>query len=136
MRRTGSQEGTVSSLVAVLAIGIVAMAGLAYDGGAIVAAQTRARDLAGAAARAGAQSIDLASVHAGHTGLDTDTAIATAEAFLTGAGVDGQAHMDGTRLQVTVALTQPLRLLPLPERHIEATATATIVSDVLMEGPG
>lgn len=133
--RVGSEDGTVSSLVAVLAIGIVAVAGLAFDGGAIITATAHARDVAAGAARAGTQAVSLSEIHAGRTGLDAAAAEGAAMSFLDAAGVGGVVAVAGSTVTVTVTLDQPMRLLPLPDRQISATATARAVSDVLEEVP-
>jgi len=74
-RQTRSEQGSVSALVAVVATGLVMVAGLAYDGGQIVTAQATARDLAANAARAGAQEVDLDELRAtGRAALDIDAA--------------------------------------------------------------
>ena len=133
--RMGSEEGTVSSLVAVLAIAVVAVAGLAYDGGAIITGTAHARDVAAGAARAGTQAVALSEIHAGRTGLDAAAAEAAAMDFLETAGAGGVVAVAGSTVTVTVTLAQPMRLLPLPDRQISATATARAVSDVLEEVP-
>ena len=133
--RMGSEKGTVSSLVAVLAIAIVAVAGLAYDGGAIITATAHARDVAAGAARAGPQAVSIREIHAGRTGLDPAAAESAAMEFLDAAGVGGTVAVTGSGVRVTVTLMQPMRLLPLPDREITATASATAVSDVLEEVP-
>lgn len=53
------EQGSVAAFVAVIAVALVMVAGMAYDGGQIVAAQATARDLAAGAARAGAQEVDM-----------------------------------------------------------------------------
>ena len=58
MRRPG-EEGMVAAFAAVVAVSLVMVAGMVLDGGRVVAAQATARDLASAAARAGAQELDL-----------------------------------------------------------------------------
>ncbi len=132
--RWRSEDGTISAMVAVLAVGLVAMAGLAYDGGAIITATSAARDVAAGAARAGAQQLDLAALHSGAPTLDP-AAAGAAQDFLAAAGITGTVHVDGYSVTVTVHTTQPMRLLPLPPRPISATATATAVSDVLDASP-
>lgn len=135
MTRWSSEDGTVSAMVAVLTLALLACAGLAYDGGAIITATAAARDIASGAARAGAQQVASAAVHQGRTDLDPVLAVAAAEAFLTVAGVTGTVSVDGATVIVTVQTTQPMRLLPLPDRPIAATANATAVSDVLGATP-
>ena len=56
-----AKPAAFSAFVAVVAVGLVMVAGMAYDGGHIVAAQATARGLAASAARAGAQEVDLPS---------------------------------------------------------------------------
>jgi Flp pilus assembly protein TadG len=129
------EEGTVAGFVAVLALALIAVAGLAYDGGQIVTATARARDVAGAAARTGAQQLDPAAVHAGHAHLDPAAARTAAAGFLTAAGVAGSVEVTATHVTVTVTVTQPMRLLPLPARTITVTGQAATISDVLEAGP-
>jgi hypothetical protein len=128
------EEGSVSAFVAVLAVALVAVAGLAYDGGQIIRTTVEARDLAGTAARTGAQHAAAADVHAGRTGLDPAAAHAAAQAFLEAAGAAGHVTVAGPQVRVTVTLTQPMRILPVADRTITVTATSTAVSDVLTSG--
>jgi Flp pilus assembly protein TadG len=130
------EEGTISAMVAVLAAALLAMAGLAYDGGAIVTATAQARDIAAGAARAGAQQLDVATAHhQGVAALDPTAATAAADSFLATAGMAGTVSVEGASVTVTVRTTQAMRILPLPDRPIAATATATAASDVLGDPP-
>lgn len=133
MRRLADEEGTVAAFVAVLAIAIVAVAGLAYDGGAIITAHAAARDLAGSAARAGAQQVAVAQVHAGRPALDPAAAHERATDVLAEAGVAGTVSVEDATVTVTVTDHQTMRILPLGPRSITATVSATAVSDVLDE---
>ncbi len=130
-----SEEATISAFVAVLAVALVAVAGLAYDGGQIIRATADARDLAGAAARAGAQQLATADVHAGRAWLDAPAAAQAATDFLAATGSTGDVTVTDTDVRVTVTITQPIRLLPMPDRKITVTATASTRSDVLEAGP-
>lgn len=130
-----AEEGTVSAFVAVLAVALVAVAGLAYDGGQIIRATADARDLAGAAARAGTQQLAIDQVHAGRAWLDLAAAHDAANAYLAGIGTSGTVTVTDTDVRVTVTVTQPMRLLPLPDRQITVTAISTTTSDVLETGP-
>jgi Flp pilus assembly protein TadG len=133
--RLRGENGTIVGFVAVLALALIAVAGLAFDGGQIVTTTARARDLAGAAARTGAQQLEPAELHAGRAHLDPAAAHAAATSFLAAAGVDGTVTVDDTQVTVTVTLTQPMRLLPLPARTITVTGRAATISDVLEAGP-
>lgn len=127
--RRRSDQGSVSALVAVVALGLVMVAGLAYDGGQIVAAQGTARDIAANAARAGAQEIDLDELRAtGRAQLDPEAAAAAADAYVTGTGHQGMVTVVGPTVTVTVRVVQPMRILPLPDRIVAATDSATAVT--------
>jgi Flp pilus assembly protein TadG len=115
--------------VAVVAVGLVMVAGMAYDGGQIVAAQATARDLASSAARAGAQEVDVDRLRgSGDTVLDPDRATDAALAFLAQAGFTGTTRVDGASITVTVRVHQSMRILPVPERIVTASDTATAVN--------
>lgn len=135
MGRWREEDGAVSAMVAVVAAGLVACAGLAYDGGQIINATATARDVAAAAARTGAQHIAPAALHTGHTTLDPTAATAAADRFLTDADMHGTVTVDGSTITVTAVTVQPLRILPLGDRTIAATASATATSDVLETSP-
>jgi hypothetical protein len=102
------------------------VAGLAYDGGQIVTAQATARDLAANAARAGAQEVDLDELRAtGRAALDIDAASQAAEDYLAHTGHRGTIAVNGPSITVSVHVVQPMLILPLPDRTVTATDTAT-----------
>lgn len=124
-----TDRGSVSAMVAVVALGLVMVAGLAYDGGQIVAAQGTARDIAANAARAGAQEIDLDEVRTtGTATLDPDRATQAAEAYLSATGHQGTVTVTGSTITVTARIVQPMHILPLPDRVVTATDSATAVT--------
>ena len=96
MRRLAEEDGMISAFVAVLAVAIVAVAGLAYDGGQIIRATAEARDVAGAAARAGGQQLATADVHAGRAWLDEAAAEHAASQYLTATGTVGEVTVTDT----------------------------------------
>ena len=59
------ERGTVTAFVASFTIALLAVGGLVVDGGYILAARQRAYDEADAAARAGAQAIDVDALRSG-----------------------------------------------------------------------
>lgn len=129
MNRHQHEAGSISAFVAVIALALVMVAGMAYDGGQIIAAQATARDLAASAARAGAQEVDLEQLRrSGEAILDPDRAAAAAEEFLAQTGHRGTARVEGTAITVSVQLTQTMRILPVSDRSITATDTATAAS--------
>jgi len=116
----------MTAFVVVVAVALVMVAGMAYDGGQIIAAQTRVRSDAAKAARAGAQEIDLTSLRAnGGTALDPVAAEQAALGYLAEAGSTGAVTVDGASITVTVTAVQPMHILPVPDRTVVATETAT-----------
>ena len=124
--RLSGDRGSVTAFVAVVAIALVMVAGMALDGGTTVNTASAARANAQKAARAGAQRIDEAALRAtGVLALDRDAAIAAALGYLTEAHATGTADVDGATITVTVTATAPMRILPISDRTIVATHSAT-----------
>ncbi|QFZ24235.1 hypothetical protein EKG83_14285 [Saccharothrix syringae] len=97
-----------------LTTGIPALAGLTLDGGSALAAKIRAGGQAEAAARAGAQAVDLAAYRAdGTLRLVPAQAIADAGAHLAAQGVTGTVTVSGDTVTVTVTATRNTQLLGL-----------------------
>lgn len=134
-RQLAGEDGVVTGTVAVIALALLAAAALAFDGGALIETHSAARGTATAAARAAAQELSTASLHDGTVRLDTELATAAADTLLDAAGVTGTVQITGDSVTVTVHTTHRMRLLPLADRHITATATATALSDVLATTP-
>jgi hypothetical protein len=123
-------RGTITAFVAVVALALVMVAGMAYDGGQVIAAQATARSDAGKAARAGAQEIDIAHLRAtGEAILDPARAEAAALGYLEQADTPGTVTVDGASITVTVSNTQPMRILPVPDRTVVVRETATAVDE-------
>src|SRR5215210_8722437 len=88
----GGDDGervSVTLFAMVLALGLLAMAGLVIDGGEKLVAQRRANHLAEQAARAGAQAVDIGAVRIGRPALDAAAAHAAAAGYLAAAGHRG-----------------------------------------------
>lgn len=106
MTRRGlrGDDGSLTVFVAVVAAGLIVALGLVVDGGRELAANERANSIAQQAARAGAQALDTGTLRAtGVARLDPTGAIAAADAYLSAAGVQGEAH--ATSSDVTVEVT-------------------------------
>ncbi|OZM76615.1 hypothetical protein CFP66_40515 [Pseudonocardia sp. MH-G8] len=94
--------------------GILALAGLGLDGGLALAAKVRAVGQAEAAARAGAQAVDLDAYRAtGRLVLDEVLAVAAARTQLAAAGADGKVWLRDGGVVVRVTATHVPRLLGL-----------------------
>ena len=110
--RLGEEDGMVSAFVVIFTLALLAMAGLVFDGGLTLSAKVRAIDDAQAAARAGAQAIDIPHYRAkGTITLDPAQAVADAQGFLAAAGEHGTVTVTGETVDVTVTITQPTQIL-------------------------
>jgi putative Flp pilus-assembly TadE/G-like protein len=121
-------NGSASAFVVSFVVALLAMAGIALDGGLALAAKIRANGHAEAAARAGAQAIDLAAFRAdGTVHLLPDQALADAYSYLAGIGATGTVSVFGDTVTVTVTTSQPTQLLGLvgiPTLHVHGEASA------------
>lgn len=123
------ERGAVLPFVLVMGVGLVGLAGVAYDAGNLLAKRREAYNLAAAAARAGAGDVTEESVRAQRPAL-APTAAATARSFVRSAG--GRASV-ATRppdlVEVTVRIDVDLELLALfgaATRTVEGSATARV----------
>jgi hypothetical protein len=134
--RPGPERGSVAPFIAVVAAALVFVAGLVYDGGRIVAAQATARDVASSAARAGAQQVDLTVLRAdGSPELLPHEAEAAARAVLESAGVEGRITVEAATVTVTATVRQPMYILPLPDRTVSATDSASATTGLTAAAP-
>jgi Flp pilus assembly protein TadG len=123
----------VTAYVAIIATGLIFVAGMVHDGGQIINTYLEASDLAGNAARAGAQAPNPDELYrSGTVRLDPDDAEERAASFLARAGHPGtgSVSVEGDQVTVTVTLQQTSRILPLGPRSLRATASATAVRGV------
>jgi hypothetical protein len=113
LRKRGEQ-GTVTAFVVIFSFALVLLAGLVIDGGLTLAAEVEAVDEAQAAARAGAQEIDVPLLRAtGQLLLDPALATEAAESYLARAGRTGTVWVSGDEVEVSVSVTQPMQVLGL-----------------------
>ena len=104
----------MTAFVVVFALALVLLAGLVLDGGLALAARVRAIDEAQAAARAGAQAIDLSLLRSsGTVELDPTQARQAAEDYLARSGQHGTVEVQGNDVSVTVSIAQPMQILGL-----------------------
>jgi hypothetical protein len=121
-------SGHITAFVVVMTSALLLIAGMVLDGGLILSARLRAVSEAQEAARSGAQAIELREYRqTGDVVLDPPRAVAEANAYLAGIGVDGEAHVRGDNVIVTVRRTQPtqiLNALGIDSVSVRATGTA------------
>ena len=130
--RLGDREaGMVTAFVVIFTLALLLMAGLVLDGGLALAARVRAIDDAQAAARAGAQAIDIPTYRAtGQITLDPAQATADAEHYLAAAGNTGIVAVNGNQVTVTVTITQPTQILDLAGiSHFTETGSGTATAE-------
>lgn len=132
--RVGGERGTVTAFVASFTVALLAVAGLVVDGGYLLAARQRAYDEADAAARAGAQAIDVEALRAGgRASVTTTEAQRRVDEYLRDTGHEGVVEVNGDQVTVRITYEQSLVLLntfgagPVT---IEATGTATAIQAV------
>lgn len=107
-----ADDGRATAFVVVLVAGILALAGLTLDGGVALAAKVKANGEAEAAARAGAQAIDLSGYrNTGTLHLIGTQAMANAQHYLSTVGASGTVTVSGDTVIVTITATQGTQLL-------------------------
>ena len=129
--RLGEEDGMVTAFVVIFMFALLLMAGLVLDGGLTLAAKVQAIDEAQAAARAGAQAIDLPTYRStGQITLDPTEATADAEKFLAAAGHTGTVAVNGDVVTVRVSITQATQILDIAGiDHLTVTGTGTAMAE-------
>ena len=128
-RRRSQDAGSITVLVLGLILSFMAAAGLAVDGGRLVAARITVSDHAENAARVGAQQVG--SMRSGRPILRDASARSAALSYLASHGLSGEVAVGARTITVTTRITQStalLRLVGIFERTVAATRTAEIVT--------
>jgi Flp pilus assembly protein TadG len=129
-----SEHGSVTAFVTVFAVALLGVAGLVFDGGLMLAAHRRAFDEAEAAARAGAQALDVEALRAGAgVQLDPLEAERLAGEYLTSIGREGTVEVNGDTVLVRTAFRQDLTILGafgFGSRTVEGEGVARAVRGV------
>ena len=123
------ESGMVTAFVVIFTLALLAMAGLVLDGGLALAAKVQAIDDAQAAARAGAQAIDIPLYRAtGQVTLDPGEAVADAHRYLAASGHTGTVAVTDDEVTVTVSVTQATQILSIvgvDQLTVSGTGSAT-----------
>lgn len=124
-----SEAGQALVLVAMLLVGLMAVAGLAVDGGILFAQRRSLQNVADAAALAGAMQIDEDAYRAsGAAVLDQDAAQRATSSYLADGGdIDYSVTTSATGVEVQVsreASTGFLRVVGIESMSISARARA------------
>lgn len=139
-RREEGDRGSIGLLLALLMVGLMAMAGLVVDGGAALSARGRAADVAQQAARAGADALLPASLRTSNPNrlqVDPNAACAAAQQVLDAGGIKGQVTLGGDTVTVRARVTRRTALLSavgINDVTGSASATATVLFGGTSEG--
>jgi Flp pilus assembly protein TadG len=119
--------GYATAFVVVITLALMAVIGLAVDGGGAAAAHARVQAAAAEAARAGADEIDLVFFRAtGITRLDPAAAQSAAADWLAAVEHTGTVTATDAEVSVTVRGSEPTQILGIVGVDaIEVSATAT-----------
>lgn len=123
-----SERGSVSAFVVIMAVALVACAGLVVDGGRLVAGRTEAADHAENAARVGAQ--EAADLRGEAWSINPAAASAAAQTYLDSHGVSGTVAVSGRTITVTVTVSKTMTLLGVvgpSNRSVTATRAAELI---------
>ena len=138
--RAEAEGGSLTLMLAVLFVSLLALAGLVIDGGAQLNDAENAAAVAQEAARAGAGMVSQADAYASGTFVvDRAQAQEAAQQYLATAGDPGTVSFPAGRslIQVTVTVTEPTRVLSLigiDSLTATETATAQLVTGVTGAG--
>lgn len=111
MHNLRNDSGSITAFVVMLTMTFVACAGLAVDGGRMVAAKVQLADQAENAARAGTQ--EITGLRTGDPQVDVERAISTAQDFMTRHEIHGQVVATSSEVTVTTSRVVSMSLLSL-----------------------
>ncbi len=121
-------QGSLSAFVACLVTMFLALGGLAFDGGRVIAGYVEIADVAENAARAGSQMI--VDIRSGNPQIDVSAARVQAEAVLRLSGVDGTVIASQELIEIQVRRNVSMKILSLfgvGNRSISVARRATPV---------
>lgn len=141
-RHEAGDAGSIGIVLALLMVGMLAMAGLVIDGGAALAAKGRAADIAQQAARAGADTLQQSSLRNGDGDgnevalrVDPDLAQQAAQRVLSLGGVTGEVTVDGDSVTVRASVQRRTAILSAVGLNT-VTGNATASATALFGGVG
>ncbi len=111
VQRPIEDRGSITAFVVMLVMTFVACAGLAVDGGRLVAAKVQLADQAENTARAGAQ--EIMALRTGDPKVNVDRAITTAEDFMAWHQIRGEVSATPSEVTVTTTRVVSMSILVL-----------------------
>ncbi|MGB7963928.1 MAG: pilus assembly protein TadG-related protein [Propionicimonas sp.] len=131
--RPRGDDGSISLMLVVLVLALFVCVGLVVDGGAKLRAVQQATQVAGEAARAATQQVDVGQVQqSGQVRLDPVAARHAAQAALTEAGVTGTVTVAAGQVRVEASVTRPTVFLGLAGLD-QVTGHGSATSDLTTE---
>ncbi len=133
------ERGSLTLMLAVLFVALLAMAGIVVDGGAKLDEAEYAAAVAQEAARAGAGMVNQQRAYSsGSFAIDRGQALEAARQYIAAAGAHGTVEMAGAdSISVTVTITEPTRMLSIIGINtITSTGSATAALAAGVTGPG
>jgi Flp pilus assembly protein TadG len=131
-------SGSLTLMLAVLLVVLLAFTGLVIDGGRQLNQKENADAIAQEAARAGAGIVNTSTAYSsGSYQVDLPQALAAARSYLANAGYSGSVTGTGDTITVTVTVSENTSLLSLvgiDTMSATGTAVASLVTGVT--GPG
>lgn len=128
------EQGMVTATVVIFTVTLLAVAGLVFDGGNLLTAKRRAINEAEAAARAGAQALDLSSLRGGGVVVvDPIAAEDRAKDYLARVGHEGTVSVEGATVRVEVSFVEELSILGafgLDPRTVKGVGVARAVRGI------
>jgi len=122
-------RGTFSAMIVAMAVSLIALGGLVFDGGRVVSTYLEISDDAQNAARIGSQQ--LTSIRAGDPVVDAVVGHREMAKYLQQRGYQSSVYIDGA--QITVAINarvqmKVLNLFGIGSRNVKVTRTVQAVS--------
>ena len=127
------ESGVLTVYVAVLAVALLAIVGMAVDSGRALAAQRLAAGEAEQAARAGAGQLSVQGLRDGQLYVDPSAAVKAAETYTFLSGHPGVATVSNGVVTVRVVVVVPTTILDIvgvKSITVSATASASDISGV------
>ena len=136
--RARDEEGMVTAFVVLFTLALLLLAGLVIDGGLTLSARVQAIDEAQAAARAGAQAINIPLFRStGQIALDSVQARQDAQSYLAATGHSGTVAVNGNDVEVTVTISQPMQILGIAGiGSLTVSGQGNAVAEHGVTGPG
>lgn len=121
-------RGSLSAFVVSIAMTMLCLVGLAFDGGRVVASYVETADAAAGAARMGDQFV--VGIRVGHPRIDESAGRRAVRVYLAARGLAGETIVSGRTVSVRVSRVVPMVVLSLfgvGQRTVSVTRTAELI---------